>query len=67
MQDFEFISEMKKLAIIKLYEIGKISSGIAAKTLNIERIEFLELLNHYNVSIFSFMTKADILQDLKNA
>jgi len=67
MQDFEFISEMKKLAIIKLYEIGKISSGIAAKTLNIERIEFLELLNHYNVSIFSFMTEADILQDLKNA
>ncbi len=67
MQDLEFVSEMKKMGIIKLYELGKISSGIAAKTLNISRVDFIELLNHYQISIFSFMTENDLKNDLKNA
>ena len=33
MNDDEFSREIRILAIIKLYELGKISSGIAAKSL----------------------------------
>jgi len=33
--------------------LGKISSGIAAKVLHISRIEFLELLGKYKVSFFN--------------
>lgn len=45
MQDNEFVQEMQKLAIIKLYELGKISSSIAAKILNLSRVDFIELIN----------------------
>jgi len=67
MQDNEFIQEMKKLTIIKLYEIGKISSSKAAKLLNLTRIDFLELLNKYQVSVFSYVHEEELLKDLKNA
>jgi hypothetical protein len=52
MNDTEFSKEMKTMAIMKLYELGKISSGLAANTLSISRIDFLELLGKYNISYF---------------
>ncbi len=67
MQDNEFVQEMKKLAIIKLYEIGKISSSIAAKILNLTRVDFIELINKYQVSVFSYVSEDELLNDLKNA
>jgi len=67
MQDTEFVNEMKILALIKLYELGKISSGVAAKVLNISRIDFIELLQKYHVSMFSFNSDNDIKSDMKNA
>lgn len=67
MQESEFVNEMRKLAIIKLYEIGKISSGSAAKVLHISRVDFIELINKYQVSFFSFASDNEILNDLKNA
>lgn len=54
-----FKSEMKTLTIIKLYEMGKISSGMAAKVLGLTRVDFIELLGKYNVS----MIGADNLED----
>ncbi|MDW7690928.1 UPF0175 family protein [Flammeovirgaceae bacterium SG7u.111] len=38
-----FEEEIKKLSMIKLYEIGKIPSGNAAKILNISRLDFLDI------------------------
>lgn len=67
MKDNEFISEMRKLAIVKLYELGKVSSSKAAKILNLSRVDFIELLNNYQVSIFSFDAEKDLLSDVKNA
>jgi len=67
MQEDEFVSEMRKLTLIKLYEIGKISSGNAAKFLNISRIEFLNLLNKYQVSFFCFTAEDELLNDFENA
>lgn len=67
MNDYEFVDEMKKLSVIKLYEIGKISSTIAAKTLGIKRIDFLELINSYQVSYFSHFSEKEIVNDIENA
>jgi predicted HTH domain antitoxin len=53
MQDEEFGREMKTLSMVKLYELGKVSSGMAAKVLGIPRISFLELLSDYHVSVFA--------------
>lgn len=49
MKDFQ--SEMKTSSLVKLFEMGKISSGIAANVLGLSRIDFLELLAKYNVSM----------------
>ncbi|PIE79087.1 MAG: hypothetical protein CSA15_04580 [Candidatus Delongbacteria bacterium] len=48
----EFQNEMKTVSLVKLYELGKISSGFASKLLEISRVDFLELLGKYNVSYF---------------
>ena len=67
MQDNEFVSEMKKLTVVKLYEIGKISSSYAAKILELKRVDFIELMNKYQVSFFNFNSDSDLLNDLQNA
>ena len=63
----EFADEIKKISLIKLYELGKISSGMAAKVLDISRVDFIELLGKYKVSIFPYEDKEELLEDLKNA
>jgi len=63
----EFADEIKKISVIKLYELGKISSGMAAKVLDISRVDFIELLGKYKVSIFSYEDKEELLEDVKNA
>ena len=67
MENQEFKSEMKTISLIKLYELGKISSGLAAKLLNMSRIDFLELLERYNVSYFHKGLENEIESDLSNA
>ena len=53
MQDEEFSMEIKTLSMVKLYELGKVSSSIAAKVLGIPRIAFLDILSNYHISIFA--------------
>lgn len=67
MQENEFGQEMKKLAIIKLYELGKISSSMAAKILNLTRVDFIVLIHKYQVSVFSYSSDDEIQKDLNNA
>jgi len=67
MNDREFVSEIKTLSLIKLYELGKISSGFAAKLLDINRLEFLELLEKYNVSYFPHGLEDELSFDIENA
>ncbi len=67
MQDKEFVSEMRKLTVVKLYEIGKISSSLAAKILKLNRLGFLELINKYQVSFFSYKSEDELLNDIQNA
>lgn len=44
-----FARELPLLAAIKLYELGRLSSGAAAELAGITRIEFLHTLAHYQI------------------
>jgi predicted HTH domain antitoxin len=44
--------QLSILAAVKLFELGKLSSGRAAQLAQMSRIEFLNLIGHYQVSPF---------------
>ena len=67
MQDDEFEREFKLLALIKLYELGKISSGVAARTLDMSRVEFLQTLGRYKVSLFNDSDLDQLKSDFDHA
>lgn len=67
MDSTEFQSEVKTLSLVKLYELGKISSTRAAELLNINRIDFLELLAKYQVSYFAGELENELESDFDNA
>jgi len=57
-----FAHEMRMLAAVKLYELGRLTSGRAAELAGMARVEFLLNLKRYRV----FPLEAE-LQDLENA
>jgi len=67
MQQPELANEMRRLAFVKLYELGKLSSGKAAQMLGISRVAFLELVGIYQGSILGNPGKDQLEQDLLNA
>jgi predicted HTH domain antitoxin len=67
MQEQEFSREMLRLSIIKLYEMGKVSSGMAAKVLGCSRIDFLALVGQYQVSIFGEPSMPQLSEDFDHA
>ena len=60
-------NELKTVAIVKLYELGRLSSGKAAKLLGISRVEFLELLGKYKVQYMAPFSGEELLRDIENA
>lgn len=52
-----FARELRMLAAVKLYEIGRLSSGRAAELAGVPRVEFLLNLKRYQV----FPLKAELL------
>lgn len=57
--------ELCLLAAIKLFELGRLSSGRAAQLAGIPRIDFLNRLGQYQVSPFS-LTAEELAQDVQN-
>ncbi len=49
-----FEQELRFLVAAKLYELGRISSGRAAELAGLERVEFLNNLGRYHISIFNY-------------
>lgn len=62
----EFSKSILILSAVKLYELGKLSSGRAAQLAGLTRVEFLQLLSRYNVPVFDLSTE-ELERDLQNA
>ena len=56
-----FAREIRVLAAVKLYELGRLNSGRAAELAGMPRVEFLLTLNRYKVCPFE-----DELDELEN-
>jgi predicted HTH domain antitoxin len=58
--------ELRLAAAVKLYELGKLSSGVAADLAGLPRPVFLSKLADYGVPTFR-LTEEDLKQDLQSA
>lgn len=65
LKDFE--TEIKMSAMAKLFELGKISSGTAAKVMGVSRVEFLDQLASYQVSSLQYSNLDELNEDIANA
>lgn len=61
-----FGRDLKVLGAVKLFELGKLSSGRAAQLAGMTRVEFLLALRQYQVSPFQ-LTAEELRQDALNA
>ncbi len=58
--------EVRLAAAVKLYEIGRLSSGAAAQLAGLPRPVFLSKLADYGVPTFK-LSEAELREDLRNA
>ncbi len=58
--------EVRLAAAVKLFELGRLSSGAAANLAGVPRVVFLSRLAEYGVDTFR-MSEAELLKDLANA
>ncbi|HSN97802.1 MAG TPA: UPF0175 family protein [Candidatus Nanopelagicales bacterium] len=56
--EVSFARELRMLAAVKLYELGRLSSGRAAELAGMPRVEFLANLGRYKV----FPLEAELLE-----
>ena len=61
-----FSRDLRLLAAVKLFELGRLSSGRAAQLAGISRVEFLSVLGRYRVPPFA-LTAEELAQDATNA
>jgi predicted HTH domain antitoxin len=62
MKPHEIAAELRLMAAIKLYELGKLSSGAAALLAGIPRVVFLLRLADYGVDTFR-LTEEELRQE----
>jgi len=67
MKGKDFEDAIKTSSMVKLFELGKISSGTAAKVLGLTRLDFFDLLAKYRVSPFGPYDMDDLKEDIANA
>lgn len=58
--EVSFARELRMLAAVKLYELGRLSSGRAAELAGMSRVEFLLALGRYKV--FPFQAELNDLE-----
>lgn len=64
----EFEAQVRLMAALKMFELGKLSSGKAAKLAGLSRVEFLEMCGRYRVSVFNYPPEelaAELAADLQ--
>jgi predicted HTH domain antitoxin len=62
----EFETEARLLLALKLYETGKLSTGLAARLAGVPRVTFLFLLGQHGLSPFG-EEPGEIARDLEHA
>jgi predicted HTH domain antitoxin len=62
----ELIHELRLASALKLYELGRISSGLAATLAGVPRVKFLQICGDYGVSIFQ-VTPDDLEREFESA
>ena len=65
-RETELEGEVRLASALKLFELGRISSGLAARLAGMARVEFLLLCGRYGVSIFQ-QTEEELSSDLDAA
>jgi predicted HTH domain antitoxin len=63
-EQFEY--EAKMALAVKLFELKRISSGIAAQLVGIDRVTFLLELHRYQVAVHD-LTENELIADIENA
>ena len=54
MTEEEFQRNLRLMAALKMFELGKLSSGKAAELAGMSRVQFLEACARYGVSVFNY-------------
>lgn len=63
----ELEAQIRLMAALKMFELGKISSGKAAELAGLSRVEFFEMCGRYRVPIFNYSPEdleAEIISDM---
>jgi predicted HTH domain antitoxin len=66
----EVEQQIRLMAALKMFELGKLSSGRAAELAGLSRIGFFDACARYKVSVFNYTAdelEAEIRQDLESA
>jgi predicted HTH domain antitoxin len=66
----ELEAQIRLMAALKMFELGKLSSGKAAELAGLSRVEFFEMCGRYRVSIFNYLPgeiEAELQADLDGA
>lgn len=63
----ELEAQIRLMAALKMFELGKLSSGKAAQLAGISRVEFFEMCGRYKVPIINYTAEEleeELTQDL---
>jgi predicted HTH domain antitoxin len=63
----ELEAQIRLMAALKMFELGKLSSGKAAQLAGISRVEFFEMCGRYQVPIINYFVdevEAELAQDV---
>jgi predicted HTH domain antitoxin len=66
----ELDATVRLMAALKMFELGKLSSGKAAELAGMSRVEFLQQCGRYRVSVFNYAPEeleAELKADLEAA
>ncbi|GAB4530360.1 MAG: UPF0175 family protein [Anaerolineae bacterium] len=64
----EMESQIRLMAALKMFELGKLSSGKAAELAGLSRVEFFEMCGRYRVPLFNYAPEeleAELRSDLE--
>ncbi len=64
--DAQFQNEAKWALALKLYEMGRLPSGLAAQLLGVDRVFFLMKLRDYNIPLINYSAD-ELRKDVENA